>query len=127
MQVLFYCIIPYEKQMSLSQFLFIILKYLCCDDSVIGGIGEVDLQSPPAAPQNRFVHDDCPYLLLDCRDADAYNQCHIISGTSACGAGLTWCCAKSICVEQGCHWSGKSQGNSRSGKSQGILEFVREI
>ena len=23
--------------------------------------------------------------------------------------------------EQGCHWSGKSQGNSRSGKSQGIL------
>ena len=22
---------------------------------------------------------------------------------------------------QGCHWSGKSQGNSRSGKSQGIL------
>ena len=28
---------------------------------------------------------------------------------------------------QGCHWSGKSQGNSRSGKSQGILEFVREI
>ena len=29
--------------------------------------------------------------------------------------------------QQGCHWSGKSQGNSRSGKSQGILEFVREI
>ena len=29
--------------------------------------------------------------------------------------------------KQGCHWSGKSQGNSRSGKSQGILEFVREI
>ena len=28
---------------------------------------------------------------------------------------------------QGCHWSGKSQGNSRSGKSQRILEFVREI
>ena len=28
---------------------------------------------------------------------------------------------------QGCHWSGKSQGNSRSGKSQGILELVREI
>ena len=28
---------------------------------------------------------------------------------------------------QGCHWSGKSQGNTRSGKSQGILEFVREI
>ena len=28
---------------------------------------------------------------------------------------------------QGCHWSGKSRGNSRSGKSQGILEFVREI
>ena len=28
---------------------------------------------------------------------------------------------------QGCHWLGKSQGNSRSGKSQGILELVREI
>ena len=28
---------------------------------------------------------------------------------------------------QGCHWSRKSQGNSRSGKSQGILEYVREI
>ena len=34
-----------------------------------------------------------------------------------------------LCVTRnhGCHWSGKSQGNSRSGKSQGILEFVREI
>ena len=30
-------------------------------------------------------------------------------------------------ITQGFHWSGKSQGNSRSGKSQGILEFVREI
>ena len=28
---------------------------------------------------------------------------------------------------QGCHWSGKSQGKSRSGKSQRILESVREI
>ena len=28
-------------------------------------------------------------------------------------------------VVQGCHWSGKSQGNSRSGKSQGILCWVR--
>ena len=28
---------------------------------------------------------------------------------------------------QGCHWSGKSQGNSRSGKSQGILFWVREF
>ena len=25
-------------------------------------------------------------------------------------------------IKQGCHWSGKSQGNSRSGKSQGILK-----
>ena len=30
-------------------------------------------------------------------------------------------------LQQGYHWSGKSQGNSRSGKSQGILELVREI
>ena len=28
---------------------------------------------------------------------------------------------------QGCHWSGRSQGNSRSGKIQEILELVREI
>ena len=33
----------------------------------------------------------------------------------------------SIAVLQDCHRSGKSQGNSRSRKSQGILEFVREI
>ena len=31
-----------------------------------------------------------------------------------------------IHVYQGCHWSGKSQGNARLGKSEGILEFVRE-
>ena len=29
--------------------------------------------------------------------------------------------------KQGYHWSGESRGNSRSGKSQGILEFVKEI
>ena len=28
---------------------------------------------------------------------------------------------------QGCHLSGTSQGYSRSGKSQGVLELVREI
>ena len=130
MQVLFYSIIPYQNQISLSQYLFIILKYLCCDDSVIGGIGEVDLQSPPAAPQNRFVHDDCPYLLLDCRDADAYNQCHIISGTSSCGAGLTWCCAKSIYDRAGLplvrEKSGKFKIREKSGNfriCQGNLEF----
>ena len=32
-----------------------------------------------------------------------------------------------MCIYQGCHWSGKSQGNSRSGKSQGIFEIVIEI
>ena len=33
----------------------------------------------------------------------------------------------SLVLVQGCHWSGKSQGNSRSGKRQGILKLVREI
>ena len=38
----------------------------------------------------------------------------------------THCHSVTVTVS-GCHWSGKSQGNSMSGKSQGILEFVREI
>ena len=35
------------------------------------------------------------------------------------------CEIRTLALKQGCHWSGKSQGNSRSGKSRGIL--VREI
>ena len=38
---------------------------------------------------------------------------------------LSYACVYMYC--QGCHWSGKSPGNSRSGKSQGISCGVREI
>ena len=31
------------------------------------------------------------------------------------------------CTPHACHWSEKSQGNSRSGKSRGILCWVREV
>ncbi|XP_043944607.1 centrosomal protein of 41 kDa [Protopterus annectens] len=56
--------------------------------SVISGVGEMDLEkdtekkSSPAPTPSPSVLDkpypDCPYLLLDVRDRDAYEQCHII-------------------------------------------------
>lgn len=48
-------------------------------ESVIRGIGEVDIDLPPTPTQTPPTADTCPYLLLDVRDKDAYNQCHIIS------------------------------------------------
>ncbi|KAL5014489.1 hypothetical protein ScPMuIL_008759 [Solemya velum] len=45
---------------------------------VIKGVGEVDLDKPPPSVNNR-VGEICPYLLLDLRDKDAYDQCHIIT------------------------------------------------
>ena len=51
--------------------------------------------------------------------SNSVKECH---GLGAGGGGSI-----AIRLKQGCHWSGKCQGNSRSGKSQGILEFVREI
>lgn len=60
--------------------------------SVISGVGELDLDK---AGQNVFnltplptprlfdqPYPDCPYLLLDVRDREQYNQCHIISAYS---------------------------------------------
>ncbi|XP_046356305.1 centrosomal protein of 41 kDa-like isoform X2 [Haliotis rufescens] len=49
---------------------------------VIRGVGEIDMDRPPPPPKNSFVDDLCPYLLLDIRDEDSYNQCHIISAKS---------------------------------------------
>ncbi|KAA0724445.1 Centrosomal protein of 41 kDa [Triplophysa tibetana] len=58
--------------------------------SVISGVGEMDLDkiaqktarlSPMSTPNNTdSPYPDCPYLLLDVRDRDEYDQCHIISG-----------------------------------------------
>ncbi|MFT7799283.1 centrosomal protein of 41 kDa isoform X1 [Arapaima gigas] len=60
--------------------------------SVISGVGELDLDKN--GPSNTSVtptpdprtsdrpYPDCPYLLLDVRDRDKYDQCHIISAYS---------------------------------------------
>ena len=40
----------------------------------------IDSPKPPATARRE---DECPYLLLDLRDSDAYEQCHIISGRDA--------------------------------------------
>ncbi|XP_015457032.3 centrosomal protein of 41 kDa isoform X1 [Astyanax mexicanus] len=60
--------------------------------SVISGVGEMDLDkngqktiSPtpvttPSSAERPYM--DCPYLLLDVRDRDQYDQCHIISAHS---------------------------------------------
>jgi len=52
-----------------------------CVFSVMRGIGEMDVnQRPP--PQSRVepLDNSCPYLLLDIRDRDEYDACHIING-----------------------------------------------
>lgn len=59
------------------------LDILVSTSSVIAGVGELDLNtsgtiSPPITP----VHQpsSCPYLLLDVRTREEFDQCHIISG-----------------------------------------------
>ncbi|GFN97416.1 centrosomal protein of 41 kda [Plakobranchus ocellatus] len=53
-------------------------------EQVINGLGEVDLDEPAklrTAPLP-MMGDQCPYLLLDVRDRDAYDECHIITAKS---------------------------------------------
>ncbi|XP_016366931.1 centrosomal protein of 41 kDa isoform X1 [Sinocyclocheilus rhinocerous] len=60
--------------------------------SVISGVGEMDLdkngqksiQNSPVSTSNitECPYPDCPYLLLDVRDREQYDQCHIISAYS---------------------------------------------
>ncbi|CAL1594732.1 unnamed protein product [Knipowitschia caucasica] len=57
--------------------------------SVINGVGEMSLEqrpepepSPDPGPDSSGPYADCPYLLLDVRDRDCYNCCHIISAHS---------------------------------------------
>ncbi|XP_070557898.1 centrosomal protein of 41 kDa-like isoform X2 [Ptychodera flava] len=51
--------------------------------SVIRGVGEFDLEekaeekSPPKEPEP--FDDSCPYLLLDIREKEAFDECHIIT------------------------------------------------
>ncbi|XP_069852876.1 centrosomal protein of 41 kDa isoform X4 [Dipodomys merriami] len=52
--------------------------------SVISGVGELDLDKglvKKAEPNTKDrPYPDCPFLLLDVRDRDSYQQCHIIGG-----------------------------------------------
>ncbi|KAM6419486.1 centrosomal protein of 41 kDa isoform 2-T3 [Pluvialis apricaria] len=52
--------------------------------SVISGVGELDIEKDTPKKVDVRVKDmpypDCPFLLLDVRDQDAYDQCHIVGG-----------------------------------------------
>lgn len=52
--------------------------------SVISGVGELDLDKglmKKAEPNTKDKpYPDCPFLLLDVRDRDSYQQCHIVGG-----------------------------------------------
>ncbi|NXF13999.1 CEP41 protein, partial [Smithornis capensis] len=54
--------------------------------SVISGVGEMDIEkdSPKKEdPQAKELpYPNCPFLLLDVRDRDAYEQCHIVGAYS---------------------------------------------
>nr|XP_026654920.1 centrosomal protein of 41 kDa [Zonotrichia albicollis] len=56
--------------------------------SVISGVGELDVEkdSPKKEEQDSQARErpypDCPFLLLDVRDRDAYEQCHIVGAYS---------------------------------------------
>ncbi|NWR44095.1 CEP41 protein, partial [Regulus satrapa] len=55
--------------------------------SVISGVGELDVEkdSPKKEEDGQAQerpYPDCPFLLLDVRDRDAYEQCHIVGAYS---------------------------------------------
>uniref|UniRef100_A0A8C7E173 Centrosomal protein 41 n=1 Tax=Naja naja TaxID=35670 RepID=A0A8C7E173_NAJNA len=55
--------------------------------SVISGVGELDLgKGDPKETEltvpNNGPYPDCPYLLLDVRERDAYEQCHLVGAHS---------------------------------------------
>ncbi|XP_070610591.1 centrosomal protein of 41 kDa [Erythrolamprus reginae] len=55
--------------------------------SVISGVGELDLgKGDPKGTDGTVSNDgpypDCPYLLLDVRERDAYDQCHLVGAYS---------------------------------------------
>jgi len=52
--------------------------------SVTRGIGELDVNQSLAPSRGDVrVDDNSPYLILDIRETDEYNQCHLISGNLA--------------------------------------------
>ncbi|NWZ87952.1 CEP41 protein, partial [Poecile atricapillus] len=54
--------------------------------SVISGVGELDLERDSPKEEESQAREtpypDCPFLLLDVRDRDAYEQCHIVGAYS---------------------------------------------
>ncbi|XP_050181413.1 centrosomal protein of 41 kDa [Myiozetetes cayanensis] len=54
--------------------------------SVISGVGEMDIEKDSPKKEDTQAKDlpypDCPFLLLDVRDRDAYEQCHIVGAYS---------------------------------------------
>ncbi|XP_058683490.1 centrosomal protein of 41 kDa-like isoform X1 [Poecile atricapillus] len=54
--------------------------------SVISGVGELDLEKDSPKEEESQAREtpypDCPFLLLDVRDRDAYEQCHIVGAYS---------------------------------------------
>ena len=47
---------------------------------VVRGVGEIDIDKPPPQAKPDFLEDGIPYLLLDIRVQDDYDQCHIVTG-----------------------------------------------
>ncbi|POI23023.1 hypothetical protein CIB84_013230, partial [Bambusicola thoracicus] len=54
--------------------------------SLISGVGELDIEKDTHKKADTQAKDtpypDCPFLLLDVRDRDAYDQCHIVGAYS---------------------------------------------
>ncbi|KAM6095878.1 centrosomal protein of 41 kDa isoform 2-T2 [Chlamydotis macqueenii] len=54
--------------------------------SVISGVGELDIEKDTPKKVDAQAKDtpypDCPFLLLDVRDRDAYDECHIVGAYS---------------------------------------------
>ncbi|NXF91484.1 CEP41 protein, partial [Eubucco bourcierii] len=55
--------------------------------SVISGVGEMDIEKEDTpkkvdTPAKDLPYPDCPFLLLDVRDRDEYDQCHIVGAHS---------------------------------------------
>ncbi|NWI52847.1 CEP41 protein, partial [Calyptomena viridis] len=54
--------------------------------SVISGVGEMDIEKDSPRKEDSQAKDlpypNCPFLLLDVRDRDAYDQCHIVGAYS---------------------------------------------
>ncbi|KAK7102620.1 centrosomal protein of 41 kDa-like isoform X2 [Littorina saxatilis] len=52
-------------------------------EEVIRGVGEYDLNEGGGGNKRPVVNSsNCPYLMLDIRDKDAYDECHIITAQS---------------------------------------------